>query len=353
MRQKILALTAALALLLGLAPSALAAEELQVGPNASKVYVDGREVAFDAYTIHDNNYFKLRDLAYVLSGTAKQFDVTWDSGKGLVNLLSGRPYTPAGGELAAGTAGLQRAVPSSNPMNLDGRSVRLTAYSINGNNYVKLRDVGALLNFAVEWDGAISIDTTRGYHHSDEAKAAATAMLTRLDELSGSEWGLLQARLLDLNGDGLRELFVLTGMGGTLYDWSDGALRETHAGAYAGGSLTWYLCRDAATGELGIEYDSGGGGGFAGGEHWYIYLSHQTYVRGIGIFDDFDPEGETQWVYKVDEQEATQAQYEAAMARNIRLEALGGDIYDEETYEYAVPNELTQTRAALYAVLAQ
>ena len=47
-------------------------------PTASKVLVNGKEVAFDAYNISDNNYFKLRDIALQISGTEKQFEVQWD-----------------------------------------------------------------------------------------------------------------------------------------------------------------------------------------------------------------------------------------------------------------------------------
>jgi len=36
---------------------------------------------------------------------------------------------------------------------VDGQETRMTAYSINGNNYVKLRDVGEAVGFEVYWDG--------------------------------------------------------------------------------------------------------------------------------------------------------------------------------------------------------
>ena len=39
----------------------------------------GEKKAFDAYNIEGSNYFKLRDLAYVLNGTDKQFEVGWDA----------------------------------------------------------------------------------------------------------------------------------------------------------------------------------------------------------------------------------------------------------------------------------
>lgn len=135
-------------------------------PNRSTVLVNGQSVAFDAYTINQNNYFKLRDLAKILSGTAKQFEVTWDGERNAIDMVSGQPYTVVGGEMAQGdgvdkTASLNTAI-----IYLDGQPVQLTAYTINQNNYFKLRDLGTAFDFDVTWDGAnncIYIDTTRGY----------------------------------------------------------------------------------------------------------------------------------------------------------------------------------------------
>ena len=50
-------------------------------PTTSKILVNGKSVTFDAYNINGSNYFKLRDLAYVLNGTQKQFEVTYDAEK--------------------------------------------------------------------------------------------------------------------------------------------------------------------------------------------------------------------------------------------------------------------------------
>ena len=39
-------------------------------------------------------------------------------------------------------------------MYIDGESVSLTGYNINGKNYFKLRDLGGALGFEVGWDEA-------------------------------------------------------------------------------------------------------------------------------------------------------------------------------------------------------
>ena len=92
---------------------------------------------------------------------------------------------------------------------------------------------------------------------------------------------LAQAQLIDLNGDGMEELFVLDSFGQPLLL----AEREPHEQGdriWAGGALNWYLCRDTATGELGIEYESIGGGDFSGGSHTFYYLAHhRDYPGGV------------------------------------------------------------------------
>lgn len=135
-------------------------------PTSAKVLVNGESKAFDAYEIGGSNFFKLRDLAYVLSGTEKQFEVGWDGAASAISLTSGQAYTPVGGEMAGKGAGAQTAKPSAAKIILDGKEISLTAYEIGGNNYFKLRDIGETFGFGIGWDGesqTITIDTSTGY----------------------------------------------------------------------------------------------------------------------------------------------------------------------------------------------
>jgi len=135
-------------------------------PTVSKVYVDGREVKFDAYHINGNNYFKLRDVASVISGTGKQFEVVWDGEKNAINLISGKGYTAVGGEMSPGDGKSKNTALSTSTIYKDGAEAELTAYNIGGNNYFKLRDLGETFDFDVTWDpvnNAILIDTSSGY----------------------------------------------------------------------------------------------------------------------------------------------------------------------------------------------
>ena len=141
-------------------------------PTASTVLVNGDIIAYNAYLIDGYNYFKLRDLAYTLTGTEKQFEVGWDEANNAISLISGQSYTVVGGEMIgngenANDAGATKdAAPTDSRIYLNGLVVRFTAYHIDGNNYFKLRDIGEAIDFGVDWDderNTIVIDTGKGY----------------------------------------------------------------------------------------------------------------------------------------------------------------------------------------------
>ena len=98
----------------------------------------------------------MRDLAKVVSGSEKQFEVIWDEDKNAINLVSNIPYTEIGGEMVKGDGKIKTATLNKSKIYKDGIEISLTAYTINGNNYFKLRDLAAAFNIGVTWDGATS-----------------------------------------------------------------------------------------------------------------------------------------------------------------------------------------------------
>ena len=152
-------------------------------PTASNVLVNGKKTNFDTYTISGSSYFKLRDLAYTLSGTTKQFDVAWDNTRNAIMLTSNKPYKKVGGEMNRSNGGSTTPTPVRSKIFLDGKEVFFTAYSINGLTYFKLRDIGAAFDFGVEWDGvhnAIVINTSESY------KATASPLLAETEDMGQS-----------------------------------------------------------------------------------------------------------------------------------------------------------------------
>lgn len=136
-------------------------------PTRASVLVNSGAVAFEAYNIDGSNYFKLRDIAKVLSGTGKQFEISIDAASKTVYLTSGKAYSPVGGELSqSGNTASVSAERSAWVVYLDGKQVVQTVYLINSSNYFKLRDLGSAVDFGVGWDAptsTISIDSTLGY----------------------------------------------------------------------------------------------------------------------------------------------------------------------------------------------
>lgn len=120
------------------------------------VYVDGTRRNFEAYNIDGNNYFKLRDIAYILSGTGSEFSVAWDPIENLILVETGKAYVSDGTEMKTGVDNSATAVPSSQGLIVDGRRVGLHPYNIGGHNFFKLRDLGDVLHFAVDYNATIN-----------------------------------------------------------------------------------------------------------------------------------------------------------------------------------------------------
>lgn len=133
----------------------------------ARILVDGAVKQFEAYIIGGATYFRLRDVAYVLNGTGKQFSVGWDGSEKLISLGSAQPYTAIGGEMALPSRKVNnQAILSTVNVYLDGKPKMFTQYVIGGYTYFKLRDLGMGLNFGVMWDEVtktIHISSTQGY----------------------------------------------------------------------------------------------------------------------------------------------------------------------------------------------
>ncbi|MEG2455035.1 MAG: hypothetical protein RSC08_02180 [Oscillospiraceae bacterium] len=168
MKKKLGSLLLTLCLAFSLLPTAARAATVTATPNASTVQVNRKDVSFEAYTINGSNYFKLRDLAMVLNGSQKNIAVGYDGAKGMVTIKTDAPYVPVGGELAKGDGKAKTATPSNAVFVIDDAIFTLEAYTIGGNNFIKLRDLMEKIQVYVGWDGAknrIVINLMRPYEH--------------------------------------------------------------------------------------------------------------------------------------------------------------------------------------------
>ena len=182
-------LTAALAaiMMFSLMVPAMAAAGTTANPSTTKLTVDGKAVNCTAYLIGGSNYFKLRDLAALLDGTDAQFEVAFDADTKTVSLTTGKSYTPVGGEGSA----LEKATASTSDWTLkvNGKVVDCAAYTVKGNNFFKLRDLGKALGFEV------------GYVSATNTAVVATETV----EFGGKEYYLLDTIACEGNtqGEGL------------------------------------------------------------------------------------------------------------------------------------------------------
>jgi hypothetical protein len=130
---------------------------------SNAVIVDGKKVNFEAYSINDSNYLKLRDLAYAINGSSKEFNIVWDNAKNAISIISKTKYSPQGGEMSLNTGNkTAEAVISNSKVYIDGKEAVFTAYNINSSTYFKLRDIAQVLNISIGWSEevkTITLDT--------------------------------------------------------------------------------------------------------------------------------------------------------------------------------------------------
>jgi len=189
--KKALCLTMLLSILISVMGVTAAADSMSALPSSSKILLNGSSVSLQAYNIEGHNYFKLRDLALILSGTDKQFDVSFDREANAINIFTGSPYTPVGGEgIVNGSASTQTAYATQSTVYIDGNDASFTAYNIGGNNYFMLRAIAAKIDFGLSWNSSassISIDTSSSYvSDGSEAKAIIGNWGQIVEEEAGS-----------------------------------------------------------------------------------------------------------------------------------------------------------------------
>jgi len=116
-----------------------------------KLELDGEIVEVQPYNIDGANYFQLRDLAALMTGTGSQFNVVYEAPNMIVTL--GEEYKTIGGELVKGDDRSSTCVPSTQVLLVDGEKVDILVYNLGGNNYFQLRGLGDLVGFDVDFDG--------------------------------------------------------------------------------------------------------------------------------------------------------------------------------------------------------
>jgi len=138
-------------------------------PSSASLILNGETMPLSAYIINDFHYFKLRDIAFLLNGTEKQFQVLWSSIDNSVNLTSGVPYSANGSELSLPFQGARPYSPTPSTVYYNGARHEFEAYMIDDLNYFRLRDLGDLMGFGINWNGETRTVIINTYSSVDAA----------------------------------------------------------------------------------------------------------------------------------------------------------------------------------------
>lgn len=137
-------------------------------PSSARLIINGYEVKPISYNINGSNYFKLRDIAYILSGTENSFDVGYDSYSKQITISTNSAYEQIGGEMEPSAYASVNVNPSNVLLSVNGYNVRLVSYNIGGHNYFMLRDLAKIAGFDIDWDSTsksvvIASDPNNGF----------------------------------------------------------------------------------------------------------------------------------------------------------------------------------------------
>ena len=133
----------------------VAQAQANAAAKAGNVSVDGQAGNADAADQDGIRYYRLRDLAVVLKGTAAAFNVEWD---GQVIVTKGGEYTAEALEAHAADAAVEAATIT---VTVDGAPVEVSALLISGNYYVTAAGLNTLLGVTVETVGDVLTITTK------------------------------------------------------------------------------------------------------------------------------------------------------------------------------------------------
>lgn len=135
----------------------------KVYPTKQRISVDGGEPqTLFGYNRDGFNYIRIRDLAMLLNGTDKQFDVDYDETAYTVNIIPGEPYTADGTEMravpAVSTAGMKAAGTAALLYNGENTNFA-SAVFVNGWNCYRLRGLAeaGILDIKIDYDEAEDI----------------------------------------------------------------------------------------------------------------------------------------------------------------------------------------------------
>ena len=114
--------------------------------------MDGAAKQVATASVGGETYYRLRDLATAVNGTAAQFNVEWRNG---VIVITGERYDAAALAPAAETTGVKQTL----TMQVNGKTVTTAAANVNANYYVPASLLSTLGIQSTVSNGTLTITT--------------------------------------------------------------------------------------------------------------------------------------------------------------------------------------------------
>lgn len=119
-------------------------------PIESNLEVEGMdEVTPKVYEIYGENYYSLRDIAYMVKDTPFKFDFATDEG---LTLLPGRDLELNETEMAPADGERKFAEKGEGQIKMGEETFESDYYVIDENVYIPIREVADIIGFSVEWN---------------------------------------------------------------------------------------------------------------------------------------------------------------------------------------------------------
>lgn len=118
-------------------------------PSDQGIHLNDREVEISGVKHNGFNYYRLRDLAYILKDTRAQFEVGYDKEKKMIVIETKTEYT--GDKIDPAKLGESLSVVDI-PISIDKNLTHLEVVNVGGYNYFRLRDLGTLVGFEVNYN---------------------------------------------------------------------------------------------------------------------------------------------------------------------------------------------------------
>lgn len=121
-------------------------------PSPTKLFLDGKAIAVDTYSVDTVDYFKLADIATAFNSTDKKFNFIWNAKKNTIKLEVYKPYKASSSKNTKSDGKAKKAKLKVLKLFVYDTSEHASTYIIDGNIYCELRDIMPNLAVSVDYD---------------------------------------------------------------------------------------------------------------------------------------------------------------------------------------------------------